>query len=139
MVWERSCRGTKTGECAIRFVSFASTVAGLVEARKSKVDSTEEADVTLSSSEKEYVEKLDERELGLELSEVEGDAVDSGAESGDGKADVKEVVSMGSVMLGIEVVVGKSISNFCWIGVGETTMDWEEDLEIMEKISSASF
>ena len=94
-------------------------IEGLVEAKKSK-DEIEEAEVTLSSSsEKEKVEKVEERELGLELS---GEEMGSGDESAEGK----------DVMEGINGL-GFSKVNCSRVGVGDMM-----DLEIIAKSSSAS-
>jgi hypothetical protein len=84
---------------------------GLVELEMS--DEIGDAEVMLSVSEKDNDEKVEERELGLEVS---GERT-SGEESGEGKA-----------------FMGMSMKNFSRVGVGEIMAV----LEIMEKISSAS-
>jgi len=94
-------------------------VEGLVEAKKSK-EEIEEAEVTLSSSsEKEKVEKVEERELGLELS---GEEMGSGDESAEGKDVIDGINDFGI-----------SRANCSRVGVGDMM-----DLEIIAKISSAS-
>ena len=90
-----------------------------MEAKKSK-EEMEEAEVTLSSSsEKEKVEKLEERELGLELS---GEELGSGDESTEGKDVIDGINDFGI-----------SRANCSRVGVGDMM-----DLEIIAKISSAS-
>lgn len=85
-----------------------------MELKKSEVeDETEDAEVMLSVSESDNAEKVEERELGLE---VAGEGT-SGEESGEGKA-----------------FTGMSMKNFSRVGVGETMAV----LEIMAKSSSAS-
>lgn len=84
---------------------------GLAELKKS--DEVEDAEVMLSVSEKDSVEKVEERELGLEAA---GEKT-SGEESGEGN-----------------VLVGRSMKNFSRVGVGEIMAV----LEIIAKISSAS-
>jgi len=77
----------------------------------------EDAEVILSSSsEKEKLEKLEDRELGLELVGEE--------ESGEGKVGVVITDNVGCVC---------SIMNFSLVGVAERI-----ELEIMAKSSSAS-
>jgi len=87
---------------------------GLVELKNSDVeDEAEDAEVMLSVSENDIAEKVEERELGLE---VAGERA-SGEESGEGNA-----------------FMGMSMKNFSRVGVGEIMVV----LEIMAKISSAS-
>lgn len=78
-----------------------------------KSDEVEDAEVMLSVSEKDNVEKVEERELGLE---VAGEMT-SGEESGEGNA-----------------FTGMSMKNLSRVGVGEIM----GVLEIIAKISSAS-
>jgi hypothetical protein len=86
-------------------------IRDLVELEKS--DEAEDAEVMLSASEKDNAEKVEERELGLE---VAGEMT-SGEESGEGKA-----------------FTGMSMKNLSRVGVGEIM----GVLDIMAKISSAS-
>jgi len=97
---------TRVG-CGTKAVVFRD----LVELKKSEV--VEDAEVRLSVSENENAEKVEERELGLE---VAGEMT-SGEESGEGNA-----------------FMGISMKNFSRVGVGEIM----GVLEIMAKISSAS-
>ena len=99
----RAGRGTKVAVCR-----------GLVELGELDFEEeVEDAEVMLSVSEKDNAEKVEERELGLD---VAGEMT-SGEESGEGKA-----------------FTGMSMKNFSRVGVGEIIAV----LEIMAKISSAS-
>jgi len=74
--------------------------AGFVVARKSK-EEIDEAEVTLSSSSDEKVEKVEDLELGLELL---GER-DSGEDSGDGKIDMEGISSANPSRVGVGDII----------------------------------
>ena len=92
---------------------FRGLVEEEVEEEKSDKAEEEDAEVMLSVSENDNAEKVEERELGLD---VAGERA-SGEESGEGNA-----------------FMGMSMKNFSRVGVGEMMVV----LEIMAKSSSAS-